>query len=875
MKDRLKDKINTVSEEKRFSKRYVMLTLMIIAFFVTIIMVYYNLLYNEKRTNIIKSGEMAANNSADQLDKYLSTNIDSLKLTAYTLDGMLDENKSDEEIQDFLVGQSTAIRSAVIENSTGLYGYINGRFFSGTNWEPPEDYVATVRPWYLKPLENPGQITILDPYVDVQSGNTMLALGKTLKDGVSVVSVDVSLDQVQKLMEDAVASGDSDIEMILNDKGVVVAHSDRSEVGKDYNTEYDTLGSNILSQLHGNNTDSFEIHFQGSHYIVYVAEIRNSWRCISINDATSVFSSLSLLLAVTIAVVIAVVVIISIIMARSNRRRLIAEHLSTQLSSTSDIYISMHEIDFLKDTFSEVRNSKAGAIEMIGKNRNNCQQTIRTVMDHFCDPISKNDLLDFVDFSKLDNRLKDSNTITMEFLSAEKQWRRARFIVSGRLPDGRVSRAMYLVEDIDEERRRREKSLEEINILNTRISSIANIYMTAHELDVATDTFSEMKTDSRNISDLIGRTRKDAQGTLNRVMETVCDESCIDDVMRFIDLSTLQERLKYVDTIIIEYMNKDKVWRRGRFVVSGRDETGSLTRVLWLTEDIDNEKKERDMIIEMSERAIAANQAKSSFLSNMSHEIRTPINAVLGMNEMILRECDDKTILAYSDSIRTAGHTLLELVNDILDFSKIEAGKMEIIPAEYALSSMLNDLVNLIQPRADEKLLSLILDFDKDIPGKLFGDEVRIKQIITNILTNAVKYTEKGSVVFTLRYEKDEAEPDYIYLKVSVKDTGIGIKKENMDRLFSEFERIEEDKNRHVEGTGLGMSITRTLLNMMDSSLDVDSVYGLGSKFSFRLRQRVIDWEPLGDYETAYRQTLKELGKYKESFSAPASDSAV
>ena len=269
------------------------------------------------------------------------------------------------------------------------------------------------------------------------------------------------------------------------------------------------------------------------------------------------------------------------------------------------------------------------------------------------------------------------------------------------------------------------------------------------------------------------------------------------------------------------------------------------------------------------EEAEYANQAKSHFLANMSHEIRTPINAVLGMNEMILRESDDENVLAYSESIRTAGNTLLGLVNDILDFSKIEAGKMEIIPVDYDLSSVINDLVNMVQTRADDKGLVLKLDFDRDTPKFLHGDEVRIKQIVTNILTNAVKYTEKGSVTFSMGYERVPGDDEGVYLNVSVRDTGIGIKPEDMEKLFSEFERIEEKRNRTIEGTGLGMNITKSLLEMMGSRLEVESVYGKGSTFSFRLEQRVIEWKPLGDYEESYRASLSQRKKSEAKFSAP------
>lgn len=269
------------------------------------------------------------------------------------------------------------------------------------------------------------------------------------------------------------------------------------------------------------------------------------------------------------------------------------------------------------------------------------------------------------------------------------------------------------------------------------------------------------------------------------------------------------------------------------------------------------------------EAAEQASHAKSEFLSNMSHEIRTPINAVLGMNELILRECEDENILSYAENVRSASNTLLGLINDILDFSKIEAGKIDIIPVEYDLSSTLNDMVVMIHNRADDKGLVFNVDFDQEVPKQLFGDEIRVKQVITNILTNAVKYTETGSVTFSLGFDRCEDDENSIILHVAVKDTGIGIKPEDMEKLFSKFERIEEKRNRNIEGTGLGMTITKNLLEMMGSSLQVESTYGAGSTFFFDLRQQVVKWEPLGDYRTSVHSLLKEHKKYQEKFTAP------
>ena len=576
------------------------MTTIIILFFLAVVMAYYTMLQSEMKQKVIVTRELVATKSANQINEYLSTGVDIIRGVSYTLDDMIRKGKSHAEMTDFLEKQYAATEHITAGNSTGLYAVVEDEFIDGTGWVPAADYVPQERPWYGGALANIGQVAVVDPYLDAKTHTMMITLSKSLCDVKSVAAMDFSLKHLQAMTEELAAKGDSDIEIVLDRKYQVVAHSNRAEVGKSYLTEEGTFGRVLVDKLRSTEDKYFSFRFGDAEYVVYSMPVANSWLCLSVFDATATFAQLRRTLVLTIIVLLLVISVILFIMSRYEKKSRLAQEL----------------------------NQKA-------------------------------------------------------------------------------------------------------------------------------------------------------------------------------------------------------------------------------------------------ETAAAANEAKSTFLSNMSHEIRTPINAVLGMNEMILRESREPNVIEYAENIHTAGSTLLGLINDILDFSKIEAGKMEIVPVDYDLSSVFNDLVNMIHTRADAKGLELLLDFDQETPKLLYGDEIRIKQVITNILTNAVKYTEKGSVTFSVKFERVPDDLDSVLLCVAVKDTGIGIKPEDMEKLFSKFERIEEKRNRNVEGTGLGMTITLNLLEKMGSSLQVESTYGVGSTFSFKLRQRVNKWEPLGDYKASYQELLKGHKKYREKFTAP------
>ncbi len=282
-------------------------------------------------------------------------------------------------------------------------------------------------------------------------------------------------------------------------------------------------------------------------------------------------------------------------------------------------------------------------------------------------------------------------------------------------------------------------------------------------------------------------------------------------------------------------------------------------------------EKQQTKILETDRLLQVANDAKSQFLANMSHEIRTPINGIIGMNTMLLKELDKgntEDVMEYAKNIQSASQTLLSLINDILDISKIESGKMEIVPVEYDLFSILNDCYNMNFIRALEKNLTLELEIEESLPAILYGDEVHVRQIINNILSNAVKYTEKGSVL--LRMSAMEQDDKDVTLRIEVKDTGIGIKEENLEKLFQNFTRIDVEKNRNIEGTGLGLSLTKKLIDLMGGEIQVQSEYGVGSIFTVILKQGVASTHKMGSFDEKYRAYIQQEEKTNENRIAPS-----
>ncbi len=319
-------------------------TSFIVLLFIGVILIYYARLLTETRERIVKISELNAESSAEQIDKYLSTGVDILRLAGYSLDNMIRDDRSRQEIRDYLVNQSFAIMNITSKNCDGLYGYINGQYLDGTDWVPEEGYEATERPWYVDARASIGRVAIVDPYIDAETGTVMISLGKTLCDGKSVVAMDFSIQRLQEIAEELAAQGDCKV-VLLDRRYHVIAHSDKEEVGKDYFSGSAGLGTAIVDKMRSTNENFFSLDYEGSEYIVYATTVADDWFCLSVTDATPAFDHLKNSLFLIIAAAILIIGVQLFILIRSEKNTRITKQLEEDLTQAeNDLYEREEEI---------------------------------------------------------------------------------------------------------------------------------------------------------------------------------------------------------------------------------------------------------------------------------------------------------------------------------------------------------------------------------------------------------------------------------------------------------------------------------------------------------------------------------------------------
>lgn len=430
----------------------------IFIFIIAVIILSFNftVLYKIQKRNIINECEHNAVESSQDIINYLVTSLDTIKLAAYNIDRYFDNGDSSDTILSYMERESDTIINVIDENYTGLYGYINGEYLDGSGWVPDADYVATERPWYIQAKAANGEIVFVDPYLDSQTGTIMMTIGKLLSDNESVVALDLSLERIQGITADTVDSS-YDFAMVLDSTGGVVSHSDKDELGKNYLEQKNTLENAITREIFKSNNTKFEIKYKRTKYIVFAKEIGNGWYCVSVINKTHAFRPLKTIILISLIAILLFAVMILFVVYNITSKHIVANKLNRQLESMSHVYVSMYDINLVTNTFSEISNTSEKIAKMIGDSGDNAKQKLYSVMEDISSEQSKKDLLEFIDLDTLEERLGDSNTITIEYKNIRDRWCRGRFVVAERDNNDKIIRVLWLVEKIDKEKRKQEK----------------------------------------------------------------------------------------------------------------------------------------------------------------------------------------------------------------------------------------------------------------------------------------------------------------------------------------------------------------------------------------------------------------------------------
>ena len=412
--------------------------------------------YKSVKESISLQSQLNAKQSAEEFNSYMISSTNSIQLTAYALNGMIKANRPAEEILKFLTIETNNIRNSVDENFTGLYGWINGHYLDGSGWIPDEDFVPTERPWYTTTFAHDSKIVYIKPYVDAETQNVMMTLSMLLRDGKSVVALDISLDRLQKIITKVAEDNEDERIMLLDYDGDVVVHSNIKSFDESNSSKRNLFNIQIARKVFEEKQRQFYLNFDGKKYIIYAEELNGGWFTVSAINATKVFRPLYHILGSSAFAILITAIIILVVFVNITRKNILTRNLNVRIQTISDIYESMIDIDVKKNCFTCIRSTKQFE-NIIGLTEENAQQTLNEAVNRFANEVSKLIILKFMDFSTLDERLNGTNTITEEFLNTDGMWSRGRFIAAERKDDGSISRVLFVVESIDKEKRHRDE----------------------------------------------------------------------------------------------------------------------------------------------------------------------------------------------------------------------------------------------------------------------------------------------------------------------------------------------------------------------------------------------------------------------------------
>ncbi|MCH5255044.1 MAG: response regulator [Lachnospiraceae bacterium] len=922
-----------MKKKKSRLSRIFILFITVILFGITVLN--FVVMYDVAKSQVEEIGRMRIQSIASGLQKSLTRAQDTFERVSSDFEELLLKGTTEEALRIFLSEQRDMEYTVSEGGCLNVFCVVDGVVMI-SDMDTPEDYVLQERSWYRALMtKKKGEVYISPAYEDAWTDNMCITMAKMLDDGASVIGIDYNVSEIQTYVTAMSGDGYGDA-MIVDENETIVGYTDPDMIGKSLSDEIPQYRDAFLRAV-AEDVDNFVLHngIGAQSETIFCSKTENGWYMMCSVSNWDLYRESYIQLVGISAISVLFIIIIVVFYFRGQKRGKedddddveveirkkkieLTEKEQRRYQTGITLILSFTMILVIAYTINTTINWNISDME------EELQEYSDMVQNWVLEQKGILDMFDSVIAE--DPEILNDYYATMEYLDDIARYFPNKDIVCIANPDfvhgypmvssnGWLPGEDYVVEERPwyigaltsrefnitapyYEVRTGEYSITFSKVIESDIGEFYGIFAISFYVDMLRDILDQSHTES-GYAFLVDENGA-MMGHINpeyRLEYSLSHEESVN--VHDLPYDKLYSQSGMV--IIKDYDGKYKVCMAMDEEVSGfriimvRDwweiyGTAIEYTILFLMllggcilivnrvlsrmiywQKITNEELKR-----AADLAIRAEQAKSLFLSNMSHEIRTPLNAILGMNEMILREYTDPQLMTYSGNIQNSGKTLLTLINDILDMSKIESGKMEIIPSEYKTADLLLDLWNVIYLRAEDKKLALSFTLDETMPNTLYGDDVRVKQIVTNLLTNAVKYTSKGGVSLHAAFEKQEEDgADMITLIITVKDTGIGIREEDKDRLFENFQRLDESKNRNIEGTGLGMSITLMLLKMMDGNIEVESVYQEGSTFTVRIPQKVIDYEPVGDFETIQSSHTLISAKQYGSFEAPEANILV
>ncbi|MCL2152033.1 MAG: ATP-binding protein [Oscillospiraceae bacterium] len=752
-----------------------------------------------------------------------------------------------------------------------VFGYFNafgdgrGVYISGEPKNLPADYDATKRPWYESAMAANGAISIEPVYKMVDPDMYVMSYSRSVSDSqgnvVFVIGLNLTLESIGEHIVEMhptensygfLASGDNDI----------IAHTDNGQIGKNISDVSEELSQFIkeLRMKDGVNEYKSTIRQQQKE-VVFATLLDNGWIVSIVIPEGEYYGELYQMIVIISALGIVLALVLIIIFVRIDKAKKRTSKILKQQNALLEFELKNREIEEqthimldstpmcckLWNRNMEVFACNEEAVRLFGLSSKQefCEKFFelcpefqpcgRPTADMAKEYLQKAFEDGYQRFEWLHKRL-DGELLPAEVTLVRVKYK-GDFVVAGYIRD--LTEQKQMMEEIKTTNELNEIQIVELfklkqeledesYTLQTMFDSIPDlIYCKDLDFNYSRCNRSLLEYYAINENDLIGK--DDVSGLkLSESKAKECRERS-QLIVKDKTVITYEESLDNLngETRIFETKNVPIV------------HNGVVTEIMGISRDITERK-------EMEETVQSANRAKSEFLANMSHEMRTPLNVVVGLTDLHLEEELPDAIRSDMRKINNAGNILLSIVNDVLDISKIEAGKLELVPVHYDTASLLNDIITLNMIRIESKPIDFKLDIDADMPACICGDELRLKQIFNNLLSNAFKYTHEGSVTLSVRCEMGGSTEDGLWMLISVSDTGIGIRQEDIKKLFSDYNQVDTRANRKIEGTGLGLAITKKLTEMMGGEITVDSEYGKGTTFRIRVKQAYVDCAPIG-----------------------------